>query len=123
MDREEIIARQQGRKTKPQMQRTLLGEYVHFWYILFITVLMCFPGYACEVLLYNVMLINKISPFGSALIAIFVGGLISTLPFLVLNIVLCVKKKKYYSIVFQISAMEIIGLSFFLYNQIQLTGV
>ena len=122
MDREDIIARQQGRK--PQVKkRSLMGEYLHYWYILVLTVLMCYPGYACEVLLYNVMLINGISAFGSALLSIFLGGLISTIPFLILNIVLCVKKKKYYAIAFQIALMEILGLVFFLYNQIQLTGV
>lgn len=123
MDREDIISRQQGRRVKPQVKRTLMKEYLHFWYILVITVLMCFPGYASEVLLYNLMIVKGLSAFGAALIAIFLGGLISTLPFLILNIVLCVKKKKYYAIVFQIALMEILGLVFFLYNQIQLTGV
>ncbi len=124
MDREDIIARQQGIKVKPQVrERTLFGEYLRYWYILILTVLMCYPGYACEVLFYNIMIINNLAPFGAAVISIFLGGLISTIPFLILNIVLCVKKKKYYAIVFQIAVMEIIGLAFFLYNQIQLTGV
>lgn len=123
MDREDIISRQQERKSKPQVQRSLLGEYLHFWYILVLTVLMCFPGYIGEVFLYNYMIAKGLSAFGSAIIAIFLGGLICTLPFLVLTIILCVKKKKFYSIVFQISLMEILGLAFFLYNQIQLTGV
>ena len=126
MDREDIIARQQGKKKKTKTQKirkSLMSEYLHYWYILILTVLMCYPGYACEVLFYNVMLINELSPFVAAIISIFVGGIISTLPFLILNIVLCVKKKKYYAIAFQVAVMEITGLAFFLYNQIQLTGV
>ncbi len=122
MEREDIIARQQGRKVKPA-QRSLIKEYLRHWYVILLTVLMCYPGYASEVLLYNIMIMNNLAPFGAAIISIFLGGLISTVPFLILNIVLCVKKKKYYSIVFQIAVMEIIGMSFFLYNQILLTGV
>lgn len=124
MDREEIIARQQGIKVKSKVrERALIGEYLRYWYVLVLMVLMCYPGYACEVLFYNIMIINNLAPFGAAIISIFLGGLISTVPFLILNIILCVKKRKYYAIVFQIAVMEIIGLVFFLYNQIQLTGV
>ena len=123
MDREEIIARQHIRKRNPKVKRTLMGEYLRNWYVLVLTILMCVPGYVCEVILYNSMMAKGLSAFGAAFLAILLGGLITTLPFLILNIVLCVKKKMYYSIVFQVCLMEILGLVFFLYNQIQLTGV
>ncbi len=122
MERQDIIARQQAKKEAPA-RRTLMGEYIRKWYVLILTVLMCYPGYASEVLVYNTMIINKVGPFVAALVSIFAGGLISTIPFLILNIILCVKKKKYYAIVFQIAVMEILGMAFFLYNQVMLTGV
>ncbi len=120
MNTEDIIQRQK-KNTKPKdARRTLTGEYLHYWYMLLITAVTCLPGYVIEVFLYNLMVAKKLSAFASATISIFLGGLISTLPFLVLNIVLCVKKKKYYAIVVQIVLLEIIGMVFFLHNQVLL---
>lgn len=116
----------QVKRAKPSrknVERTLMGEYLHRWYILLLTILMFYPGYAAEILIYNTILMNGVPPFGAALLGILIGGIISTLPFLILNIVLCVKKKKYYAIVFQVAAMEIVGMAFFIYNQVLLAGI
>lgn len=118
MDSETIIQRQSKKKIKKN--KTLVREYLSKWYVLLLTVAMCFPGYAAEVLLYNVMVMNKLSNFAAAFLAILIGGLICTLPFFAFNLYLIIKKKRYYAIVWQIAVMEIIGMVFFLYNQILL---
>lgn len=121
MDTEGTIRRQN--RIRAKRNRTLAGEYLHKWYVLVLTVIMCFPGYAAEVLLYNVMVMNKFPAFLAAFLAILIGGLICTLPFFAFNLYLVLKKKKYYAIVCQIAVMEIIGMVFFLYNQILLNLV
>lgn len=120
MNTQDIVQRQKNSRKPKDANRTLLKEYLHYWYMLLITAITCLPGYVIEIFLYNLMVAKKLSAFASATIAIFLGGLISTLPFLILNIVLCVKKKKYYAIVVQIAILEIIGMAFFLYNQVLL---
>ena len=125
MEREDIIARQQQRKSeKAQMpQRTLVGEYVHYWYILLITLATCYAGYSFEVLLFNFITMSGLSAFVAALIAIFLGGLFSTLPFCILNIVLAAKRKKYYAIAVQVVVMELIGMFFFVYSRFTIAGL
>ncbi len=115
MNTEEIIQNQNRRKKK---QTTLIKEYIKHWYILLITVLTCFIGYAAEILIYSTLCTMNMPHFAAALIAIFLGGMLSTLPFLILNITLAVRKKKYYGIAVGIIVMEIIGMVFFVYNQV-----
>lgn len=120
MDTKDIISRQRRiKKAKPA--RTLPKEYLHYWYVFVLTAFMCFPGYAVEIILFNFMAISILPNFLAAFFAILLGGLISTLPFFILNLVLFFKRKKRYAIVFQIVAMELIGMIFFLYNQVVLT--
>lgn len=115
MNTEEIIQNQNRRK---KTQTTLIKEYIKRWYVLLITVLTCFVGYAAEVLIYSTLCTMNMPHFAAALIAIFLGGIISTLPFFILNILLAVRKKKYYAIAVGIIAMEIVGMAFFVYNQL-----
>jgi hypothetical protein len=117
METEDIIARQKESK-KPAVQRSLAKEYLCKWYVFILTVLTCYAGYSFEIVIYNFLLMAEISAFCSSLLAIFLGGLVSTLPFLVLNLALVFKKKKYLAIVFQIVAMEIIGMVFFVYSRL-----
>lgn len=119
MNTEDIIQNQK-RRTAKKTQTTIIREYIKRWYILLLTVITCFAGYAAEILIYSTFCTLSLPHFAAALIAIFVGGLISTLPFFVLNIVLAFKKKKYYAIAIQIIVMEIIGMAFFVYNQVGL---
>ncbi len=117
MNTREIIQNQNKRK---KAQTTLIKEYIKRWYVLLITVLTCFIGYAAEILIYSTLCTMNMSHFASAIVAIFLGGIISTLPFLILNISLAVRKKKYYAIAVGIIVMEIIGMAFFVYNQLGL---
>ena len=119
MNTEEII-KNQNRRNEKKTQTTLIREYIKRWYVLLITVLTCFVGYAAEVLIYSTLCTMNMPHFAAALIAIFLGGTISTLPFLILNISLAVRKKKYYAIAVGIIVMEIIGMAFFVYNQLGL---
>jgi len=122
MNTEDIIRTQQKKRMK-NVDRPLIIEYLRRWYIIILTVFMCFPGYATEVLLYNFFVLKQLPHFLSAIMAIFLGGLISTLPFFILSIYLASKKKKYYAIAFGICVLEIVGMIFFLYNQMVLTGM
>ena len=119
METEEIIQNQRKRRRK-NTGRSLGKLYLRHFYVFVLTALMCFPGYASEVLLYNMFIMKNIPAFLSAFSAMLLGGIVSTLPFLVLNIILVVKKKKYYAIAFQVIFTEIIGMIFFIYNQVGL---
>ncbi|MBQ8588184.1 MAG: hypothetical protein IJ454_02205 [Clostridia bacterium] len=121
METEEIIQNQRKRRRK-KTNISLGREYLRHFYVFILTALMCFPGYAAEVLIYNMFVMKDMPPFLSAFVSMLVGGIVSTLPFLVLNIILVVKKKKYYAIAFQIMLVEIIGMVFFVYNQMGLAG-
>lgn len=99
--------------------RSLFIEYLRHWYVIILTVLMCFPAYAVEALAYSFLLVKKIPAFGAALISIGMGGFIATFPLLILNIILIVRRK-YYAIAVQIALLELIGTAFFLVNQIGL---
>ena len=122
MDTQNIVDRQRRTK-KEKPKRTLLQEYVHHWYVFLLTILTCFVGYAGEIILFNFMSLSPLPGFLAAFFAMLLGGLISTLPFFILNLVLFFKRKKCYALVFQIVAMEVIGMAFFLYNQVVLTMV
>lgn len=98
--------------------RSLFKEYLRRWYVFFFTLLMCLPAYVCEVLLYNIFVMKDITAFLAALMAIFIGGFVATIPLLIVNIKLIVKKKKYYAIVVQIALTEIIGMAIFILSQI-----
>ncbi len=119
METEEIIQNQRKRRRK-KTNISLGKHYLRHFYVFILTALMCFPGYASEVLMYNMFVMKGIPAFLSAIIAMLVGGIVSTIPFLVLNIILVVKKKKYYAIAFQIILIELIGMIFFIYNQVGL---
>lgn len=118
MNTQEIIQNQNKRKNT---QTTLIKEYIRKWYIFLLTVVTCFFGYAAEILIYSTLCSMNVSHFLSALTSIFAGGIISTLPFLILNIHLAVRKRKYYGIAVAIIAVELIGMIFFVYNQLGLT--
>ena len=122
MDTQNIVDRQRRTK-KEKPKRTLLQEYVHHWYIFLLTIPTCLVGYAGEIILFNFMSLSPLPNFLAAFFAMLLGGLISTLPLFILNLVLFFKRKKRYALVFQIVAMEVIGMAFFLYNQVVLTMV
>ena len=122
MDTQNIISRQQRTK-KEKPQRNLFQEYVHYWYIFLITIPTCLVGYAAEIILFNFMSISALPKFLAAFFAMLLGGLISTFPLFILNLVLFFKRKKRYAAVFQIVITEVVGLVFFLYNQVVLTMV
>lgn len=111
------------KKHKEHIDRPLTTQYLRRWYVLILTVLTCFPGYAAEVLMYNFFAMKNIPHFAAAVIAIFLGGMISTLPFFILSMVLAFKKKKYYALAIGVIVLELVGMAFFLYNQIILTGM
>jgi len=121
METEEIIQNQRKRRRK-KTNISLGREYLRHFYVFILTAIMCFPGYASEVLAYNTFIMNGMPHFLSAFIAMLFGGFVSTLPLFVLNIILVIKKKKYYAIAFQIILTEIIGMVFFVYNQVGLAA-
>ena len=96
---------------------------MHHWYIFLLTIPTCLVGYAGEIILFNFMSLSPLPNFLAAFFAMLLGGLISTLPLFILNLVLFFKRKKRYALVFQIVVMEVIGMAFFLYNQVVLTMV
>lgn len=122
MDTQDIISRQKKVKKK-RPERSLFKEYIHYWYILLLTVITCFPGYIAEIIIFNFMALGAMPAFMAGFLAILLGGLISTFPFFILNLVLFFKRKKRYAAVCQIVVMEFIGMIFFLYNQVVLTMV
>jgi len=106
------------KKTRKIVKRSLFKEYVRHWYVILISIMMFFPAYMLEILLGNFFIAKNIPPFGAALLTMFLGGLIATLPLLALNIYLIVRKKKYYAIAVQIILMELLGIIFYLYSKI-----
>lgn len=121
MNTEEII-RNQNRRKKP-VRRSLIKVYLHRWYILVLTALTCIFGYAAEAILYGTLSAMSMTHFLAAIIAIFLGGIISTFPFFVYNLVLAFRYKRYSALVVTIIVLEIIGMLFFVCNQIGLAGV
>ena len=103
------------RKVRPK--RSLLMEYVCHWYVILLSFIMCFPAYMGEIFLGSLFIAKGVSPFWSALLTMFIGGIIATFPFLILNILLVARKKKYYAIAVQLITMEFLGLAFFLYHK------
>ena len=121
MNTEEII-RNQRRRKKP-VRRSLFKEYLHRWYILLLTALTCIFGYAAEAIIYGTLSAMSMTHFVAAIIAIFLGGIISTFPFFIFNLVLTFRHKRYSALVVTITALELIGMIFFVFNQIGLAGV
>lgn len=109
-------------RKKIRKNRSLFMEYVCHWYIILLSFIMCFPAYMAEAFLGSLFIAKGITPFWSALLTMFVGGFIATFPFLILNIVLVVRKK-YYAIPVQIIVMELLGLSFYLYHKMAIMFV
>ncbi len=107
------------RRRKP-VKRSLAMEYLRHWYVILISMMTCVPAYMMEIFLANFFIARNVPPFVAALITMFIGGLIATLPLLALNIYLVVKRKKYYAIAIQIILMELLGIVFYLWNQISI---
>ena len=115
-----VATSRKKRSAKRMIKRSLFKEYVRHWYVIVISIMAFFPAYMLEILLGNLFIAKNIPPFLAALLTMFVGGFIATLPFLALNIYLIAKKKKYYAIAVQIIVMEIIGIVFYVYSKIAL---
>ena len=109
------------KKSGRYKKRSLFMEYVHAWYVFLITLLVCAPAYMTEIFLGSLFVAKNVPPMVAALLTMFFGGFIATLPLLVLNIYLIAKKKKYYAIAVQIIAIELLGLLFFLCSKIAFT--
>ncbi len=107
------------RKPKPRPTRSLFMEYVKHWYVIVISIMMCFPAYMLQIFLGNLFIAKKVPAFASALLTMFLGGLTATLPFLILNIILTARKK-YYAIAVQLIAMMSLGMAFYLHYKIML---
>ncbi len=103
-------------RKKVRKKRSLFMEYVCHWYIILLSFIMCFPAYMGEIFLGSLFIAKGVPLFWSALLTMFIGGLIATFPFLILNIVLVVRKK-YYAIAVQLITMELLGLAFYLYHK------
>lgn len=101
-------------RKKVNKNRSLFMEYVYHWYVVLLSLIMCFPAYLAEIFLSNLFIAKSIPPFWAALLTMLVGGFIATFPLLILNIVL-VARKKYYAIAVQLVLMEFLGLAFFLH--------
>lgn len=99
---------------------SLFMEYIRHWYVLLITLLTCVPGFLMTAPIYTIFQLNAIKPFVSALLTMAVCGFVATLPMLILNILLVVRKK-YYAIAVQICLFEFVGTLFFLVTQINLS--
>ena len=99
---------------------SLFMEYIRHWYVILITLFTCVPAFLMTAPIYTVFQLNAIKPFVAALLTIAVVGFVATLPMLILNILMVVRKK-YYAIAVQICLFEAVGALFFLITQINLS--
>lgn len=106
-------ARQKSTVRRRKKQKSLIAEYICHWYVILLCLVLYPIANMTQIFLNSFFLAKNMPGFLSALLTMFLGGLIATFPFLILNIVLA-KRKKYYAIVVQIVTMELIGIVLYL---------
>jgi len=95
--------------------KTLIQEYTSHWYVWLINIFFLFPAYMILPFALSLFMTKSVSLFWSSIFAICVSGLIGTLPLLVLNIRLALRKK-YYALAVQFVLFDLIGTIFFVIN-------
>ncbi len=108
-------------KTKTISQKSLFKEYISHWYVILLCILLLFPAYVALPLASSFFITKGINVFWASLIAIAMAGFVATLPLLVLNIKLTIRRK-YYALAVQFVLFDIIGTAIFVINQIGLNS-
>lgn len=102
---------------RKKVAKNLFGEYVLHWYVVLIGILLIFPSYALLPLVLSYCMAKGINAFWSGIISIAASGFVATLPMLILNIKLALRKKPY-ALAVQFVLFDVLGTAFYVINRV-----